>query len=255
MQVVKKDLRSDAEVALKPFTHLSRLDLDSETQKRALQARLPFAPKTIGLMTDVNPSGGEVLSPAGRKVLAEMEGAPFKKAAASFKRHKRATRVPRKGKLQTCERNAGGVLDDYPTPHLKNCPSTQVTSDPEVRVGWPCRNKHKSDIVHHAQEHFSNFVMPCVLRGDFAKQNHFGENKILCRGQAAQLKSTTPHHQHQWQCGRGEVHVSVAEHVHMPNLDSQLPESLTIEVAEHAALLLMISPAEHKGLMTTGYKI
>ena len=89
-------------------------------------------------MLDMNKSGGEVLSSQGRKVLEDMEKVPFKKAAASFKRHKRTTREPKKGKLQKHERNAGDVLDtdDYPTPHLKNCPSIQVISDPDVRVGW-----------------------------------------------------------------------------------------------------------------------
>jgi hypothetical protein len=254
-QAVKKDLKIDSDLALKPFTHLARLDLDSATQKQTLQARLPFNNKTIALIFDMNTSGSEVLSPKGRKVLAEMEGVPFQKSAARFKMHKRRTRHPKKGKLDKYERNAGDVLDtdDYPTPHLKNCPSTQVISDPEVKVGWPYRNKFKSDLVHHAMDHFSNFVMPFVLRGDFAKQNHFGDNQIMCRGQAVQLKSTTPYHQ--WQCG-GERYMfqllNMSTHL---MLDSQLPESLTVEVAEHAALLLMISPVEYKGLMTTGYKV
>ena len=38
-------------------------------------------------------------------------------------------------------------------------------------------------------------------------------------------------------------------------LDSQLPEALTVEVTERAALLLMVSPVVHKGLMTTGHKV
>ena len=107
--------------------------------------------------------------------------------------------------------------------------------------------------MHHAQEHFSNFVMPYVLRGDFAKQNHFGDNKIMCRGQAVQLKSTTPYHQ--WQHGGERYMFQLLNMSTYLMLDSQLPESLTIDVAEHAALLLMISPVEYKGLMTTGYKV
>jgi hypothetical protein len=205
MQVVKKNMKQDSDLALQPLTRVAKLDLDSATQKHTLQARFPFEPKTIALTLDVNTSGSEVLSAQGRKALAETEGAPLQKAAARFKMHERRTRTPKKGQLEKCARRAGDVLDadDYPTPHLKNCPSIQVISDPEVKVGWPCRNKHKSDLAHHAQEHFSNFVMPHVLRGDFAKQNHFGENKIMCRGKAVQLKSTTPCHQ--WQHGGGDT--------------------------------------------------
>jgi hypothetical protein len=234
---------------------MARLDLDTAAQKLTLQARLPFNPKTIALMLDMNNSGSEVLSPTGRKVLAEMEGAPFQKVASRFKMHKRRVRQPKKGKLEACEKNAGDVLDtdDYPTPHLKNCPSTQVISDPAVKVGWPYRNKHKSDLVHHAQEHFSNFVMPHVLRGDFAKQNHFGDNRIMCRGRAVQLKSTTPCHQ--WQHGGERYMFQLLNMSTCLMLDSQLPEALTVEVAEHAALLLMISPVQYKGLMTTGHKV
>ena len=38
-------------------------------------------------------------------------------------------------------------------------------------------------------------------------------------------------------------------------LDSQLPKSLTIRLAQHAALLLMICPVMHNGLETTGFQV
>jgi hypothetical protein len=52
-------------------------------------------------------------------------------------------------------------------------------------VGWACENKCKSDLMQHLKAHFSNFVLPSIVKGDFAKQLQ-GQN---C---AAQIVPTMP---------------------------------------------------------------
>ena len=46
--------------------------------------------------------------------------------------------------------------------------------------------------------------------------------------------------------------MNVATHL---KLDSQLPESLTIYLAQHASLLLMVSPVKCEGPWTTGWEV
>ena len=132
---------------------------------------------------------------------------------------------------------------------MLSTPSFQVINDPEVPVGWVYPNKLKSDLKFHLQDHFSVFGLPFVVTGDFPKELHLGGNQMMLRGQAIQLRSSTPYHQ--WQYGGGRYIFRVVNITTYLKLDSQLPESLTIYLAQHAAMLLMVSPVKHEGVWTT----
>jgi hypothetical protein len=91
------------------------------------------------------------------------------------------------------------------------------------------------------------------VTGDFSKELHLGGNQMLMRGQAVQLRSSTPYHQ--WQYGGERYIFRVVNITTYLKLDSQLPESFTIHLAQHAALLLMVSPVKHDNLWTTGWEV
>jgi hypothetical protein len=144
------------------------------------------------------------------------------------------------------------VFDFYPTGMTKT-PNFAMIADGVLPIGqmYPC--KLKSDLRFHVQGHFSNFVLPCTLTGDFSKELHLGKNQFLCRGKAVQLRSSTPHHQ--WQHA-GERHMfRVINMTTYVMLDAQFPEALTMHAAQHAALILMVSPVTHEGLVTTACKV
>ena len=79
----------------------------------------------------------------------------------------------------------------------------------------------KTDITQHLQDHFTNFVLPYIVVGDFAKQLHFGKNQISCRGRLVQLKSPPPHHQ--WLNPAERCVFRVVNITTYIKLDSQLP--------------------------------
>jgi hypothetical protein len=235
----------DALHALSPFSYVEAMDLSTDNQTRILEARhggLSF--KTIGKGMSGKKTARDVLSAKGWAKLELLVATKFRHDGSNFKKHKQRTRQLKGGKLEPHQRKPGSALcaDSYPT-GIESAPSFQVISDPELPVGMACPNKLKSDLKFHLQDHFAVFGMPFAVTGDFSKEMHLGDNQMMTRGQAVQLKSSTPCHQ--WQHG-GERHIFRGT-VHL-KLNSQLPESLTANLARHVSLLLMISPVKYEGL-------
>jgi hypothetical protein len=247
--VVEKDVEDkDALHALSPFSYMEAMDLSADNQIRILEARhggLSF--KTIGKGLSGKRTAKDVLSAKGWAKLEKLAATKFRHNGSSFKRHKQRMRQPKGEKLKSYKRKPGDSLctDSYPT-RMASTPTFQVINDPEI-------NKLKSDLKFHLQDHFVVFGMPFVVSGDFSKEMHLGENQMMTRGQAVQLRSSTPHHQ--WQHGGERYIFRVINITTCLKLDSQLPESLTINLAQHASLLLMVSPVEHKGLWTAGWEV
>ena len=163
--------------------------------------------------------------------------------------------MPKHGPLVMHTKVAGDVLctDDYPT-GLDKTPTFQCISDVALgTVGMVYPNHSKTDVTQRLLDHFTHFVLPCVVVGDFAKQLHLGKNQISCRGRLVQLKSSPPHHQ--WLNPAERYVFRVVNITTYIKLDSQLPDRFTIECAEHAALMLMVSPVLHQGVWTSGYKV
>jgi hypothetical protein len=145
------------------------------------------------------------------------------------------------------------ATDSYPT-GLDKTPTFQVVCCPALgTMGWVYENHFKSDLVHQLKQFFSDFVLPFIVRGDFAKELHFGKNEIQCRDRIVQLKSSPPHHQYLNPAERYTYRlVNIATYI---KLDSQLPAKFTIHCTRHAALILMVSPMLYKGKWTSAYKL
>jgi hypothetical protein len=246
---VKTDLdQENIELTLKGFSHVAAMNLDTEENKRIWLARWGGLSAAVQeKMLDLNTSGAGLLAAEGRKTLKKLVGVPFGHPGSNFPRHKRATRVPRNGPLETYDEVAGDVLcaDDCPT-GLDKTPTFQVVADVALgTVGMVYENFPKADITQHLKGHFTNFVLPYIVVGDFAKQLHFGENQISCRDRLVQLKSSPPHHQ--W-LNPAERHVfRVVNITTYIKLDSQLPDRFTMHCAKHACLTLMVSPVFYLG--------
>ena len=255
-QAVQKDFRDEYAHAMKGFTYMKALDLSNALEERIFEARGGGQNmKKLQKMYELNSSGSDVLSAKGRENLKILTGTSFRHAGTNFKKHKQRIRDPSRGKLSKYTRQAGDILDtdSYPNEKGSKVTSFQVVSDPEIDVGWVYNNHLKSDLCANLKEHFSVFVLPFVVRGDFSKEMHLGQNQIMCRDQIVQLKSSTPYHQ--WQYGGERYMLKVTNMATYLKLDSQLPKSMTLEVLRHAALVLMVSPTEYQGLITTGYKV
>jgi len=198
-KTVKKDVHKDnIDLAMRDFTYMGALDLSSDSQKKILTARCGgFTDLIQDRMLSLNTSGNDVLTGKGRQALKARVGSTFAHQGSSFPTHRRTTRTPKMGELVTFESGYGDELatDDYPT-GISKTPTFQVICDGKgFPVGWVYENKYKSDLMQHLKAHFSNFVLPFIVKGDFAKQLHFGKNEIMCRDRIVQLKSSPPYHQ------------------------------------------------------------
>jgi hypothetical protein len=255
---VRFDLGKDEKHhSMQPFTYLAALDLDSAGQERTLDAR--FCGQRLSSVESalkMNTSGHDVLSPKGRKRLKEIiaEDPHFQAPGSRFDKHKQRTREPSKGPLKKRKARAGDnlVFDFYPTGIAKT-PNFAMIADGELPIGMMYPYKLKSDLVFHVQDHFSNFMLPHTLTGDFPKELHLGKNQFMCRGEAAQLRSSTPYHQ--WQHAGERYMFRVINMTTYVMLDAQFPEALTIHAAQCASLILMVSPVTHDGLMTTACRV
>ena len=255
---VRIDLGKDEKHhSMQPFTCLAALDLDTAGQERTLAAR--FCGQRLSSVESalkMNTSGHDVLSPKGRKRLKEIiaEDPHFQAPGSRFDKHKQRMRKPSKGPLKTRKARAGDnlVFDFYPT-GIEKTPNFAMIADGELPIGMMYPRKLKSDLVFHVQDHFSNFVLPHTLTGDFSKELHLGKNQFMCRGKAVQLRSSTPYHQ--WQCAGERYMFRVINMTTYVMLDAQFPEALTIHAAQCASLILMVSPVAHDGLMTTAYRV
>ena len=256
-KTVKKDVHKDnVDLAMRDFTYMGALDLSSDSQKKILTARCGgFTDLIQERMLSLNTSGNDVLTGKGRQALKARIGSTFAHQGSSFPTHRRTTRTPKMGELVTFESGYGDELatDDYPT-GISKTPTFQVICDGKgFPVGWVYENKYKSDLMQHLKANFSNFVLPFIVKGDFAKQLHFGKNEIMCRDRIVQLKSSPPYHQRLNPAERYMYRMTnVATFI---KLDSQLPERFTIHCAQHACLLLMVSPIQYRGKWTSGYKL
>ena len=96
-------------------------------------------------------------------------------------RHKRRSRKPKTGELVSFEAKFGDEIatDSYPT-GLDKTPTFQVVCCPALgTMGWVYENHFKSDLVHQLKQFFSDFVLPFIVRGDFAKELHFGKRRLV----------------------------------------------------------------------------
>jgi hypothetical protein len=182
---VRKDLKSDnTDLTLRPHSYVGPLSLKDADEKAILTARCGgLSPLIQERMLGLNTSGTDVLTATGRKNLHETVGEPYQHPGSNMPRHKRRSRKPKTGELVTFEAKFGDEIatDSYPT-GLDKTPTFQVVCCPVLgTMGWVYENHFKSDLVHQLKQFFSDFVLPFIVRGDFAKELHFGANEIQCR--------------------------------------------------------------------------